>query len=356
MKSNKKGKNIIPYAIIGILLIILIVMKLSMNKEKTTERVYQQDKFKPISVITDTAKSEIIKVENTYTGTFEPIQETRLSAEIQGKINEFKVEEGDYVHRGQELIQLDNSLLKLQLNSIDIQIEGLEKDVLRYTKLANADAIQGIQLEKSILGLKTAKVQRESLLEQIKKTKIMAPFEGYVTGKLTEVGFFAAPGIPLIQITNISKLKFTINITESDITSFEINKNVPVYSTITGNDTLRGVVQMIGNKSNLSNAFLVQIEVKNINNNLIKAGMFGTTKVTNDKKTKGFLIPATAIVGTSLHPQIYIKRKEYAKLVDVVILERRENYVVITEGLKDNDVFVSSGLINLFDGAQIITK
>ena len=64
------------------------------------------------------------------------------------------------VSKGQPLIQLDNSLLKLQLQTIEVQIEGLEADVNRYTILAKADAIQGVQLEKAELGLKSAKVQK----------------------------------------------------------------------------------------------------------------------------------------------------------------------------------------------------
>ena len=50
--------------------------------------------------------------------------------------------------------------MKLQLQTIEVQIEGLEDDVKRYTILTEADAVQGVQLEKARLGLKSAKVQR----------------------------------------------------------------------------------------------------------------------------------------------------------------------------------------------------
>jgi membrane fusion protein (multidrug efflux system) len=83
------------------------------------------------------------------------------------------------VSKGQTLIQLDNSLLKQQLNIVDIQIQnakdeyavqllsnqiqidGLKQDVDRYKILSQADAIQGIQLEKAELQLKTAENQRQ---------------------------------------------------------------------------------------------------------------------------------------------------------------------------------------------------
>ena len=93
---------------------------------------------------------------------------------------------------------MDNSLLKLQLQTVEVQIEGLQDDVNRYTILTEADAVQGVQLEKAKLGLKSAKVQKATLQEQINKTTIKAPFSGVVTAKLSEIGAFAAPGVPLL--------------------------------------------------------------------------------------------------------------------------------------------------------------
>ncbi|MBK8884022.1 MAG: biotin/lipoyl-binding protein [Bacteroidales bacterium] len=59
----------------------------------------------------------------SYPGTFEPNKETKVSADIQGKINLVLVDIGSIVKKGETLIQLDNSLLKLQLQTVEIQIE-----------------------------------------------------------------------------------------------------------------------------------------------------------------------------------------------------------------------------------------
>lgn len=356
MKSTSKLKTTIPYLIIAILIVIIAIIQLRNNKQKTADRVYKYDNSKPIKVITEVAKLQDIQIESEFTGTFEPNQETKISADIQGKITSVLVDQGDYVMQNQAIIQLDNSLLKLQLKSVNIQIEGLEADVNRYTKLKEVDAIQGIQLEKAILGLKTAKAQRETIEEQISKTTIRAPFNGYVTAKLTEAGAFAAPGVPLLQITDIARLKFTINVSENDLKYFNMNDSYPILSSLYKNDTLLGKVKMIGSKSNLSNAFPVQMEVKNLQNNSIKAGMFGTTKLNINLKEKGYLISSSAIVGTSLKPQLYVIRNDKAELVNVNITERTKNYVVITNGLAENDLYISTGQINLFDGVKITTR
>ena len=177
-----------------------------------------------------TLKLESVKNDISYPGTFEPNKETKVSADIQGKINSVLVDVGSIVKKGEALIQLDNSLLKLQLQTVEIQIEGLEADVKRYTVLANADAIQGVQLEKTELALKSAKVQKATLMEQINKTTITAPFSGIVTAKLTEEGAFAAPGIPLLQIQIFHSLKFTVNVPENELNQFKINQLYTLYS------------------------------------------------------------------------------------------------------------------------------
>ena len=284
------------------------------------------------------------------------IQNYRISAEIQGKIVSLLVDMGSSVKVGQALIQLDNSLLKLQLQSVEVQIEGLEADVKRYTVLANAEAIQGVQLEKSHLALKSANVQKATLLEQINKTTIKSPFNGIVTAKMTEEGAFAAPGMPLLQITDISKLKFTINLPEQKMNQFYIGQTNQLTVDAFTEIILKGEVSMIGSKANMGNSFPVQFLVGNTPDLKIKSGMSGSVLVANKNEKKQIIIPSSAIVGTNIKPQVYKVKQGKATLSDITISKRIGNKVVIEKGLTDGDVIVTNGFINLFDGANVSIK
>lgn len=350
-------KNII-YVIVALALIAIVVIRLKSNKETTVNRVYQYDKEQAINVQAITLKLESVKNDISYTGTFEPNKETKVSADIQGKINSVLVDAGSQVKKGQALIQLDNSLLKLQLQTVEIQIEGLEADVKRYTVLANADAIQGVQLEKSILGLKSAKVQKATLLEQINKTTIVAPFSGIVTAKLTEEGAFAAPGIPLLQITDISLLKFTVNVPEQELSQFGINQIYSLSADVYPETVLSGKVIMTGSKANMGNSFPVQFSVNNTSDLKIKSGMFGklvpiAIGMKNDSEGKHIIIPASSIVGTNIQPQVYSVKNGKATLQNITILTRFQNKVLVSNGLAEGDIIITNGFINLFDGANV---
>jgi RND family efflux transporter MFP subunit len=344
------------YIIIPLALIAIVVIKLKSNKEIVKDKVYQYDKEQAIHVQVDTIKSELIGAEFAYSGTFEPNKETKLSAEIQGKINDVLVDVGTFVTKGQSLIQLDNSLLKLQLQSAEVQVEGLEADVKRFTVLANADAVQGVQLEKAELGLKSAKVQRATLLEQINKTTIKAPFNGVVTAKLTEEGTFAAPGLPLLQITDISVLKFTVNVSENDLSSFQLNQTFPIYADANSNELLTGKTIMIGSKANMGSSFPVQFIVSNTSDFKIKSGMFGKVNLKSDNQKTGIIIPASAIVGSSSQPQVYKVKKGKAVLNSIIIAQKIKNKTVVAKGLAEGDVIVTNGFINLFDNANVTVK
>jgi RND family efflux transporter MFP subunit len=353
MKMN--WKTIIGI-VAGIAILALVVFKLKNNKEITQSKVYQYDKEQAITIQADTLQLESVDAEFSYSGTFEPNKETKISAELQGKINTILVDAGSIVSKGQTLIQLDNSLLKLQLQTIEVQIEGLEADVNRYTILAKADAIQGVQLEKTELGLKSAKVQKATLLEQINKTTIKAPFSGVVTAKLSEEGAFAAPGVPLLQITDITTLKFTINVPEKDLSQFKLNQSYSLSADAYSEILLTGKTTMIGSKANMGSSFPVQFIVNNTSDLKIKAGMFGKVNLKNTTQEKGIIIPASAIVGTANQPQVYLIKNGKSVLQNITISKKIQNKVVVSSGLNEGDVIVTNGFINLFDGANVTVK
>ncbi len=346
----------ISYTVVILALIAFTVFKLKNNMETTEKRVYQYDREKPISVQVLSVSAGNSAKETLYSGTFAPNKESKLSADIQGKVTDVLVDFGSTVQNGQTLIQLDNSLLKLQLQSVEIQIEGLEKDVQRFTVLAKADAIQGVQLEKAELGLKSAQVQKATLLEQISKTSIRAPFNGIVTAKLTEEGAFAAPGMPLLQLTDISNLKFTVNVPENDLSKFSEGQIAKVSADVYPGLLFDGKVTMVGSSANMGNSYPVQFVLKNTADFKIKSGMFGKVVAKTGGDTNQISIPASAMVGTTIQPQVYIIKNGTAMLQSITVSERYEDKVIVSEGLSEGDQIVSNGFINLFDGARVTLK
>jgi RND family efflux transporter MFP subunit len=352
----KKHWKKIVFIIAGLALFAITARTLLKNKEVTSSRVYQYDRTSPIHVFTDTVKITDIGTQKLYTGTFEPWRETKVSAETQGKINQIYVETGDAVIAGQTLLQQDVALLQHQLQSIEIQIQGLEQDIARYTILTEADAIQGVQLEKAQLGLKSAQTQKATLLAQISKAVIRAPFQGVITAKLNEIGGFAAPGVPLLQITELHRLKFTMQVHEKDLHQFTTGNTYNIIADAWPEMEFTGTVTMTGSKASAANTYPVQLEVKNTKDLKIKAGMFGKMQLNSSKPMQGIQIPSTAVTGSAEQPRVYKVQNGIAHLHDITIETRTGNNVIVSKGLTAGDIIVTRGFIQLFDGAHVAQK
>lgn len=343
----------VVYILITLVLFAMVIFWLGSNKKVAEAKVYHYDKELPVNVQADTLKFQPVDAEQYFTGLFEPEKEVKLGAETQGKIKTIFVDVGSNVRKGQTLLKIDDALLKLRLQSMEVKIEGLETDVQRFTILTDADAIQGVQLEKAQLGLKSAKIQRNTILEQIAKTNVTAPFSGVVTMKFAELGAFAVPGMPLLQITDISRLRFTIQVPENELYYFSLNQHFPVRADVYSDLDFSGKTILIGSKGNQANTFPVQFLIHNSPDLKIKSGMFGKVRVGETQRNDGLVIPSSAIVGSDIEPRVYVVRDNKAMLQSISIAQRLTNKVVVKEGLNVGDIIVIGGFINLTNGTAV---
>ncbi|MCB9186473.1 MAG: efflux RND transporter periplasmic adaptor subunit [Flavobacteriales bacterium] len=354
MNTSKLKKAL--YVIIPIALIAIVAIRLKGNKEITEQKVYLHDEQAALNVVVDTIRASVFGNGQTYLGNFEPYREAKIGAELPGKVTSLSVEEGDRVRKDQELIRLDDALLRHQLEGINVKIEGLEADVARFRVLADADAIQGVQLEKTQLALKGARTEKKTVEEQLSKTIIRAPFDAVVTAKMTEVGAFAGPGMPLLQLTDITQLKLTIQVAEADLAQFRQGQIHPVQVKSLQNEPFSGTLTMIGSKANMANSFPVKFLVQNTPEQTLKAGMFGEVSLQENEATPQLSIPASAVMLLDGNNSVYQVIDGKAKIHRITVGERSADRIIVASGLKEGDVIVTQGLTDLRDGANVNIK
>jgi HlyD family secretion protein len=193
-----------------------------------------------------------------------------VSAESQGKILDLKVEEGDVVNAGDFAGWLDTAAISdkkkqllaqkkataAKLDHIESQmavqkeqIETLETEKQRIEKLLREEAATEQQYDNITGKLKVARKQLESIQTQKKgvfreldvidaqiqeiqtnfqRCRIENPHMGTVLEKYMEEGEFAAPGMALYKIADLSRMDLRIYISGSQLPDVKVGQEVEV--------------------------------------------------------------------------------------------------------------------------------
>jgi biotin carboxyl carrier protein len=189
-----------------------------------------------------------------YTGTISSLLEGKVMAEVPGRVVAVPVAEGQWVEKGQVMVKLDGDLLRLQMQAAEVQVEGLEKDQQRYSILTGADAVQGVQLEKTELALRGARIQLSTLKEQVQRTTITAPFSGFVTQLGVEVGTVLNPSMPVAMLTNDRALELVVSVPGAELTAFRKGQTVMVLPE-SGEAQVPGTVESVGSRGDMAHNF-----------------------------------------------------------------------------------------------------
>jgi RND family efflux transporter MFP subunit len=264
-------------------------------------------------------------------------------------------EEGDVVKKGSVLAKLDDEMLRLQLQTVEVNLDGQRKDEQRYRILAEQNAAPDIQLEKVELAIKGLEIQKAQILKQIKGCTIISPFNGIITKKMIDLGSVIGAGTPVAEITDISVLKLAVNIPERDINKFKVGQKVDVTADIKPDEIITGTIKTISPQADKTHNVKVQVEIKNSSNDL-KAGMFATANLASGSSVNALSIPRKTLVGSTKSPQVYVVKNGKAVLTSFNAGTSDSDYIEVVSGIAETDKVVIKGQVNLKNNSNVKIK
>jgi HlyD family secretion protein len=234
------------------LLVILVMVSASAKREKGAE------------VRFETVGRRDLVAAVTASGKIQPKKKVDISADITGRITRIGVREGDYVQRGQFLLQIDPTIYQANLQRAQAAISSAEASAvqaranrdqaqrsLQRTKELreqNPNLVSPEQLEQAQTAFDVAEANftagshmvdqtRAALREardQLAKTHLVAPMAGRVTRLAVEEGEVAVPGTfsretgLLLTISDLSVIQVTVQVDETDVVRLHMGDSVEV--------------------------------------------------------------------------------------------------------------------------------
>lgn len=262
-------------------------------------------------------------------------EEVMLSSEVIGKVAGLFVEEGDVVHRGELVLQVDDinfiaaleqSEAAVRINSIDIErqevrIANLSRQFersksLHEQKMIGDDEFENIknQLDLTHIDLKSSRerlaqseAQLDQMNDQLSKTKIVSPIDGVITSLDIKVGETAIasstniPGSSLMTIANPASIYAEVLVDEADVATVEVGQRVEIVAIAYPDQPMQGIVRYIANTAKIAPgrqglSFTVKIDITDVGEVVLHPGMSSRAEIFTRQDQEVVAVPIQAII------------------------------------------------------------
>jgi len=335
------------------ILLLAITFKLKSNKRTVEENIYRPDMNKKVLVEAETIAAKTFDKPLSYTGTFAALREVMLIPQVHGEVKLVSFDEGDVVNAGRVLVQIDDDLLQAQYVAAEASYHNAKRNLERYENAAGSGGVSKLQLDSYELNLKSAESQLKQLSKQIELSRITAPFRGTITLRDVEPGSVVG-GNPVARISDLTQLKLEISVPEKEILLFKEGETAHITTDIYPGKIVNGKIDNVADRGDDAHNYAVSILIKNTDSStLLKAGMYGTVELSKGLNKNALLIPRMALLGSSKNPQVFIIENEKAILKSIKTGHANNKSIEVIQGLKEHDMVVTSGHINLTDGSNV---
>lgn len=349
-------KRIITIILVVIVALGAISWVLSNNKKKNEAKTaFIAEGGGAVAVRVAQVAKKVVDLDFVANGNFMANQELNFAAENSGRVAQIFVQEGSRVSKGQILARIDAEILNTDRETAQATYQNAARDLARYESSFKTGGVTQQQLDQARLNAENAKLRLQQQQRKLNDANIRSSINGVVNKKMIETGAYVAPGTPLFELVDISKLKLKVNVSESQVANLKLGETIAIQSSVFPDEKFSGKVSFIAAKADGSLNFPVEIEVSNNTKNSLRAGMYGTAVFKFPKQAPAIFIPRTSFVGSVSSNQVFVldATSHTASVRNVISGRIIGDSVEILSGLKEGETVITSGQINLTEGSPV---
>jgi multidrug efflux system membrane fusion protein len=330
-----------------------------------------------VTLSTATAKQGSIGVYLDAIGTVTPVYTTTIVSQVTGVINQVRYREGQLVHRGQPLIQIDPRPFQANVTTAQGQLERdtnllaqAQMDLKRYQDAWARNAIPKQTLddqEKIVLQeAGTVKADQGTLAfdqVQLGFTNITSPITGRVGLRLVDPGNLAtaSSSTPLAVVTQIQPITVVFTIPEDSVTALQQQmrhgKPLPVDA-LDRSETTKlgsGSLEATDNQIDTTTGTLKLRAVFKNEDGALFPNQFVNARLLLNTLENVVLIPSSAIQHNGDVSYVFLIQNEVAHIHNIKP-GVSESGMTQVEGLNPGDVVADSSFEKLQDGSRIVVS
>ncbi|HEU0121042.1 MAG TPA: efflux RND transporter periplasmic adaptor subunit [Bryobacteraceae bacterium] len=374
------------------------------NKQVLQPAAAKQDG--PVSVQTTLAKGRDVQRVVESVGTFYPMDEAIISAEIEGRAEEVKHDLGDLVPAGAVLVRINDEEQRYQVAQSEAQLRqsmerlGLKTDKERLTDVrlapdvrrAAAELFEADQRLKRIRSLVDQNIGAKSDLDQanarqlamkaaydstinqtrnlvqeverfravldlqrkkLRDTTVKAPFKAYVKERQVTVGQFLRANTPLFVLVKTDPIRLRVEIPERQAPWIKLNQTVDISVEAFQGRKFQGKIWRIApTVDQTKRTFVAEVLVENGVGEL-KPGSYAKAHVPTSHTEKVTVLPQRAVYYVLGANKAFVVKDGVVESREVRLGDRFESDVEILEGIENGETVALTQLAKLDTGVKV---
>ena len=310
---------------------------------------------------------QLIQQSVNLVGTVEPWKRSVVASEIKGLVEVFAVEEGMYVKRGQLLARLRTETLNIQLDSAmashreaRTRYRQAKQDLKRVRVLFDKELVtqkefDDAQAEEDALRERLFQLDAEirRVRDQVKKSQIVAPFDGWVTNEFTEIGQWVEEGGQIVEIVDLSHVQVEVPLPERYVQGIQIDDLVQAsFDGLPGLLVQGKVFSLVAQADRVARTFPVKIDISN-QDLVIKSGMVSRVMFHIGLPHEGIVVPKDALVLRGGNEFVFLVNEGVVGQIPVKPIVHLDDFVEVTGDIQEGMVVVVEGNERLFPGQPV---
>lgn len=277
-------------------------------------------------------------------------EEVEIKAPVTGTVLSINFKEGQYVKKGQVLIQIDDRNWKAQIKGARAQLVNASNELGRKRELVKVGGASQQDVDNALAAVNALEAQIEQLSVYVSLANVVAPFDGKVGMRDFSLGSFLSQGQLITVLAQSQKLKVDFNLSSRYVDKIKIGSNVYVVSS---SDTTEAVVYAINpTVSTTSRMIQIRAVIENNTKNFIP-GDFAEVIVPMNVFNNALLVPANCIVPELNSQTIYSYKNKRAVRKEIIEGIRTEKVVQILKGISPGDTVIATGLVQIKDNMPV---
>ena len=318
------------------------------GEEKKAETTAAETVIDKPTVKLATVTSRDVEQIGEYTATVEAEAKNNIAPTAPGRISQIFVEVGDYVRKGQKLVQMDAA----NLTQLKLQLDNQETEFKRVDELYKVGGASKAEWDAAKTNLDVRKSAYNNLLEN---TQLVSPLNGVVTARNFDNGdLYTSTQMPVLVVEQIAPVKLMVNVSEPNFPKVTKGMPVTIKLDVYEGEEFEGKVSLVYPTIDAAtHTFPVEITLANANQR-VRPGMFARVTMNFGSKNH-VVVPDMAIVkrAGSGDRYVYVYNNGKVSYNKVELGRRMGTEYELISGVDNNSQVVIAGQTRLADGVEV---